>query len=296
MTKLRLCVVLPTARPSNLVTALKELLSLQPPPDDIILVVPKRMVVEAIKKIEKFRTGIHIILLTEQHGLVEARNKAIVYALRKSGCDLVWLFEDDVMVAHRDVVRVLKSEYNKYRAVNGCTVFYGREIPVSADEIKRPLHFILDENNSRSISTFTNRICIAISNIFYGVHGFGGLPYKAPAPTLVIAKECFEECCLFDEVYNPIAEWSEPDFIVKVLRRGFKVLYIPKLVVKHYTKSRRFIKPSFQFKRVRNLVIYMVKNFIFTWPIRALTATVILLSSYIFLMIPQLKHYRTSHE
>ncbi|WP_156315884.1 glycosyltransferase family 2 protein [Aeropyrum camini] len=215
---MKLAMIIPSVRFYQLRLILNHVISLKPPPDIVVLIVPDKFIRKLNNVIQKLdNVDVKFIILTQQRGLVEARNKGIVAAINH-GADLIWLFEDDTLVLNKNIINIIKVYYLKYTKEKNrrIGIIFGYQELKPVDYIERPLQY-LNTELTRNSST---RLISLLHNIFLNIHGFNGLPYLIPVATLVLTKESIQASGLFYEGFKKEAEWSEPDLINRILNNG----------------------------------------------------------------------------
>jgi GT2 family glycosyltransferase len=257
---MKLAMVIPSIRYNQLQLILKHVTTLEPPPDIVILVVPETIINELINVIQNLdKVNIRFIILRQQKGLVEARNKGIVAAI-KYGADLIWLFEDDALILNKDVVDRIKRYYLKYiKEKNGkLGIIFGYQELKSVDGIQRPLQY-LSIQSIKNKSFISNLMSISY-NIFLNIHSFKGLPYLIPVATLVLTKEAIRTSGLFYEGFKKEAEWSEPDLISRILSNNLGVIRLKGFIIKHHIRSSKYFSLGYWIRRTHNFLLYIVRN------------------------------------
>ncbi len=243
---MKIAAILPTIRPSRLRHIMDILLSLQPPPDYLIIVVPREHLKEVKQEIRKFslkRTSIYVI--TQNFNLIEARNKGMALANRL-GANLVWFVEDDIAPTNRAIL----ADVERVSSNNRIGILYGEQELVPLDEIQRPLQKSLKA--PRGLKS-------VVARIFLRIHGANGLPYSIPAATLITRLSILKEIGLFYEGFGKTGEWSEPDLIYRILSKGYKAIKIERFKIKHYIASSKYLQPGYWARRVHNFMLYLLR-------------------------------------
>ena len=275
---MKLAMVIPSIRYNHLLLILKHVAMLEPPPDIVVLVIPESIINELINAIQNLdKDNIKFIILKQQKGLVEARNKGIVAAIMYDA-DMIWLFEDDAFVLNKNIVDRIKryclklvKEKNKKLGI-----IFGYQELKSVDGILRPLQYLTVQSIKNE--SLVSKLMSILYNMFLDIHGFRGLPYLIPAATLVLTKDAIRTSGLFYEGFEREAEWSEPDLIIRILNNDFKVVRLKDFVVRHYIHSSKYFSLGYWIRRTHNFLLYIVRNHRF-WILYFFVAILLLLGA-----------------
>jgi len=150
--------------------------------------------------LEKFKSQISIIVSEPDKGIYDALNKGIKLA---KGDVIGFLHADDLFYDNKVIGRIAEAF-----ELNHCDAVYGN------------LQYVSKENTNKVIRNW-------ISKPFHlKMLKRGWMP---PHPTLYLRKEVYNNYGIFDINYHIAADY---DFMLRILSKGIKAVYIPKYFVK----------------------------------------------------------------
>lgn len=196
--------------------------------------------------IEKFnlQNQIRHIINNSNEGVAKGNNQGIELAI-KDGCDYILIGNNDIEFYQEDLFDILieKCEINKIVAPQ---VLYHNtnQIWFAGGHIHKYKALAIHENE------------FAVSK-----HEEERFTEYAPTCFVLFHKEVFEKVGLMDEKY--FVYWDDTDFIVRAIKKGFKILYLPSYIIQHKvsisTGGRTSLFSTYYF--LRNRLYFIRKHF-----------------------------------
>lgn len=190
--------------------------------------------------------SVHYIETKENKGFAEGNNIVLKDVL-KMDFDYFLLSNNDISFNQEDLIYRLKNKCEEYKIVTPRILYSGtNNIWFSGGYINKYKGLNIHENEFKDTRLIEN---IEKTLEF------------APACFLMIHRDVFEKIGLFDKKY--FVYWEDVDFCVRAIKKGFKIMLIPDLLIEHKvsitTGGRASLFSTYYF--LRNRLYFIRKHF-----------------------------------
>ncbi|MFA5156178.1 MAG: glycosyltransferase family 2 protein [Candidatus Omnitrophota bacterium] len=233
---------------------------------------------DGVKRVTDNFKNLRIKIFTqERKGIVEARNMC----WRESDADIACLIDDDLVVSPGwiEAIRETFLSDEKIGGVSGPTIIpeermKNRDLSLFLGQFRSSRNIFLKIAGKMYLNIILENKVNEVGKILDSGTFTPGSNFpdclKLPAPVEVDYLEAchmcfrrllFEKINGFDYSYTGTGEWNEPDFAFKVRGLGYKLIFNPKAVTRHYISQGGVFKArTYAYERSRNFIYFYLKN------------------------------------